>query len=254
MSKPRFFLTDAMPDATDAVRLPLSDSDVHHAVSVLRLKPGDELEVVEPGGGRAFKVLLTHASVAGVEGLMTQELAGLESVRVALVQGVAKGEKMDDIVRQAVEIGACEIIPVITERSVVRLAPGKRADKGERWRRIAKSAAQQSHRDEIPPVHDPVPSQDALQEMERFNGVVVLWEEAGGQGVESAIERLGLGERASVALVVGPEGGLTRSEVERFSAMGAEVASLGPGILRTETAALVALTIALHHLGGLGRD
>lgn len=251
MSAPRFFLTDALPKGEGAVVAPLAEEDLHHARAVLRIATGEEVELIEPdGAGWRARV-----AAAGADGLEVEALDRLEArlhPKITLVQGVAKGEKMDAIVRQAVEIGAVEIVPVLFERSVVKLDAKKRADRGTRWRRIAKSAAEQSHRDAVPLVHDPATLAEALPVIASHDGVIVVWEEARGQGLAAGVASWATEPDVRVALVVGPEGGLSADEVARLEGLGAVPVTLGATILRTETAAIVALALAVHAFGGLG--
>jgi 16S rRNA (uracil1498-N3)-methyltransferase len=250
MSAHRFFLASPLADDAD-VALGLSTADVHHAVDVLRLRIGEEIDVVEPDG-RVWRLRVTEASRRGVFATRIAPVAAVDSPRVTLFQGVAKGEKMDDIVRQAVEIGAEQIVPVLTARCVVQLDAAKRVARGERWRRVALAAAKQAKRTGVPPVSDPVSLSDALPLLSAFDGAVVLWEESVGEGVAEAARRCATSPQARVALIVGPEGGLAAEEVAALQAIGATTASLGPTILRTETAAIVALALAIGALGGLG--
>lgn len=252
MSSHRFFLAAALSDAGDgSVVLPLTPQDTHHAVRVLRICPGEKIEVVEPDGG-GWLVWVEYVDDAAVVAVPVERLGESVGPKVVLVQGLAKGEKMDLIVRQAVEVGVDEIVPVLTHRSIVRLDARKSAERGERLRRIARSAAEQSHRDRVPVVLDPLPLSDALPLLAGCERVVVLWEEAEGGSIREALGGLRSEAGVRVALVVGPEGGLDALEVEQLVGGGAVVVSLGPSILRTETAAVVAASIALHELGGLG--
>lgn len=253
MSAHRFFLETPLDGAHVAARvaLPLASADVHHLANVVRVRPGEIVEVVEPDGETGWSARVETVGET-IEATLLGSLITVRRPRVTLVQGVAKGDKMDAIVRSAVEIGAAEIVPVLTARSVVRLDDRKRAERGSRWRRIAKSAAEQSHRDSVPLVHDPVPLGDALATLAGYDEVVVLWEDARGTGLSSAVERWVTYPEARVALVVGPEGGLTAEEVASLEAIGATAVTLGPNILRTETAALVALALVTWGLGGLG--
>jgi 16S rRNA (uracil1498-N3)-methyltransferase len=255
MSFHRFFLTGPLPGGVAARPLPLSAADVHHAANVLRVKAGETIEVVEPNGA-AWRVQVSAVGSQAIEGDLLGRIEGAteaELPSVTLFQGVAKGEKMDDVVRQAVEIGAAAIVPVITSRSVVKLDADKRVARGERWRRIAESAAKQAHRNRVPEVSDPVGFAEATCLLGDFDCAIVLWEESSGAGIAELLARPAGAERPrTVALFVGPEGGLTTAEVETLVAAGALVATLGPSVLRTETAALVALALAVHELGGLG--
>ena len=171
---------------------------------------------------------------------------------VTLFQGVAKGDKMDDIVRHAVEVGAEAVVPVMTSRTILRLDAEKRAARGERWQRIAKSAAEQAKRELVPAVCVPVGFADAIELLAGYDRVVVLWEDSRGAGLADTLSDLRDRPDARIALVVGPEGGLSAEEVDALAAHGAVAASLGPTVLRTETAAVVALALAIGALGGMG--
>ena len=246
----RFFLTGPLP-AEPGEPLPLSVADTHHAVRVLRVRPGERVELVEPGGG----VLGAEVVSADDAGVVVTAVASIEERGdrmgdVTLFQGVAKGEKMDAIVRQAVEVGAAGIVPVMTSRTIVRLDADKRAARRERWQRVAKSAAEQAKRASVPDVAEPVTFAAALELLSVYDRVVVLWEEHHGRGIADALS--GLDASARVALVVGPEGGLSAEEVGALASRGVLAASLGPTVLRTETAAVVSLALALAALGGMG--
>lgn len=256
MSPHRFFLTEPWAQ-NDADLLPLSADDLHHAVRVVRIAAGEEFEVVEPDGVGVWKVEAISATSAGIRARRIERIGplagGPPTPHIALFQGVAKGDKMDGIVRQAVELGVSEVVGVLTSRTVVRLDEGKREQRGIRWRRIAKSAAEQSRRASVPHIADPVEFAEALSLLAAYDGVVVLWEDHSGQGIAEALAPWLGDSSARIALMVGPEGGLSAEEVAALvDATGARVVSLGPTILRTETAALVALALALHASGGLG--
>ena len=171
---------------------------------------------------------------------------------VTLFQGVAKGDKMESIVRQAVEVGVAAVVPVLTSRSVVRMDDHKRAQRSERWRRISRSAAEQSRRANVPEVHDVVTFADACRLLEGFDRIIVLWEEQAGSLVTSVVRGSFDSTHMRVAVVVGPEGGLSAEEVSELRARGALVASLGPSIMRTETAAVVGLSLVIAALQEVG--
>lgn len=251
MSAHRFFLTGELPAADGPFCLPLDAADLHHARDVLRLRAGEVIEVVETEG-RVLRVRISDVSPDGVTGRVLGALESRPEPRVTLVQGVAKGDKMDSIVRQAVEIGVHDIVPVLTERTIVRIAEDRRAEKAERWRRISKSAAEQSHRTIVPAVRDVVPLRELRHMARDYRAVFVLWEEADGPGLVEAIHGCECGPADAVALVVGPEGGLSAREVEELVADGAVPVTLGATVLRTETAAVVGTALAVHALGGLG--
>ena len=263
MSRHRFFLDEQLPGAGDgeAVGLPLSAADVHHAVSVLRVHAGEELDVVEPGGS-VWHVRVTDAGPDALSATLLRRIASECTDRglVTLVFGVSKGSKNDDIVEGAVEVGAARILPVITARSIVKLDAGKVAERGARWRRVALAAAKQSKRASVPEVQDPAPLEATLRELALYDLVIVAWEESdvSERGVRDAVAHVRAAAAPSadaairVAVVVGPEGGLAAEEIAALEAIGAIPVTLGATILRAETAAVVATALVIHELGGLG--
>jgi len=246
MALHRFFAEGPVPASGE---LALSPAALHHLRDVLRLAPGNEIIVV--GDGVASRVLLTDVGET-VSGERLEELPFVRIPRVTLAQGLAKGEKMDDVVRQATEIGVWRFVPFAAERSVVRFDAAKAEARTERWRRIAAEAAQQSQRADIPLVHSVLTTAE-LPGVLAGSTVLVCWEDAeGAPGIGKAIARLALPEDADVTVVVGPEGGLTPAEVALLEDAGAVTVSLGHTVLRTETAGVVAAALALYERGGLG--
>lgn len=253
MSRHRFFLSDPFTAARAGavVVAPLSSEDARHAVRALRLRIAEEIDLVEPSG------VVWRTAVSAIEGdvvrvELVETLATAREPDVTLLFGVLKGGKNDDVIEGAVEVGVSAIRPVLFERSIVRLDAAKRSERGERWRRIALAAAKQSKRTHVPAVADPVELADALAKLPAFDAVLVAWEDAADAGIASRLAELGLRANARVAVVVGPEGGLSADEVSSLVAAGAVTCTLGPTILRAQTAAVVATTLVVHELGGLG--
>jgi 16S rRNA (uracil1498-N3)-methyltransferase len=252
MSAHRFFLEHDLPEGAGPFALPLRAEDVRHAVRSLRLQPTETIEVVEPDRGRCLVVEVAAVSPATVEGRVVGEVPLAPGTGITLCIGVAKGEKMDRIVRHCVELGVETIAPLITEHTVVRLDRARGAEKAARWQRIARAAAEQSRAPRIPRVLDPTTLGEAHVLLAEQDAVVVVWEESTGVGIAGALARAKAAPGSRVALVVGPEGGLSRDEVEALAAAGAVTATLGARILRTETAAVVSVALAMDALGFLG--
>ncbi len=235
-----------MPDAGE---IPLGPSALHHLRDVLRLAAGEEIIVV--AGGVASRVRLTEVGDS-VTGARIEDLPAQSLPRVTLVQGLAKGEKMDDVVRQVTELGVSRVVPFAAERSVVKLDAAKASARAERWRRIAAEAAQQSQRVDVPEIHDLVHGV-RLADVLAGSVVLVCYEDATEvEGIGEALVRLAPSPEQDVAVVVGPEGGLTTQEVASLVTAGAVTVTLGSTVLRTETAGVVAAALAMYARGGLG--
>ena len=261
MTAPRFFITGRLvPVLAESggpalltegahVAVPLKDADLHHATSVARIHTGELISVVD-ADGVVWSVEVTEVAPTGLRGTIRGRSAPNVRPRVALFQGIAKGPKMDRVVEQAVELGVDTIVPVITERTVVRLDPVKAVERGARWRRVAEAAAKQSRAPSVARVADPVPLESVLELLASQDAVLVPWEEAPvNASIRNALAARGLPADARVAVVIGPEGGLSAAEVARIAEFGGIACSLGTTILRTETAALVAVALVMDALG-----
>jgi 16S rRNA (uracil1498-N3)-methyltransferase len=239
---PRFFVEGAY-SVGDIVML--DGADARKATLVLRLRVGDAVEVFD-SAGRAFAgVLVTNGARSGVRIESVRAAARESALEMTLAQAVPKGAKMDFIVEKATELGVARIVPLLTERTLGD--PG--AAKVERWRRLARAAAQQSGRAVLPSIEEP-------QTFARFvaapNGARVLlpWELAPRTALREQLPAL-LEGATHVAVVIGPEGGFAHAEVDAARAAGAAVVSLGARILRTETAGLVVLSALAYAAGEL---
>ncbi len=256
MALHRFFATaplDVTLPAEEPLTLPLTADDVHHAVHVLRLGPGDTVELAGQDR-RVYDVKVTDVTDEAIVGHPLAVRASAGGPEVTLFQGLAKGDKLDLVVEKAVEVGAAGVVPVGFERSVVRLSPERARSRGERLRRVAEAAAKQSHRDHVPAIADPVDERELLPLLEPFDVVLVPWEDAasGAPGIGEALSAAQATGDSRVAVIVGPEGGLTDAEVGALQAAGAVAVSLGETVLRTETAGIVALALCIYEMGGLG--
>lgn len=234
-----------VPDAGPG-RHQLTGERFHHLATVLRVTPGEMLEVFD-GRGALYPATVVAVEVAFV----TLELGARTEVArprpVTVVQGLPRGEKLELVLQKATELGATAFVPAPAERSVARLDDGKVEAKRQRWQRIVEEAARQCGRADTPTV---LPPQRLSSYEARGVTVLVLDEEARAVRLSTALATIP--RDAPLALVVGPEGGLSREEVDALTARGALAVSLGPLILRTETAALAALAVIRHLDGSLG--
>lgn len=255
MSLPRFFVQKPLPDEGE-VALPLDEKELRH-MNVRRIEVGEQIAACS-AGGKCWKVEVTEIDAEHVCGKPIEVMAVENVPNLTLVQGVSKGDRMGSTIRQTTELGIQRIIPFLSERTIVRLAVDERAVKGSRWRRIALSAAKQSGRSILPIVEDPTNLETICEELSDFDRVVICWEEADrtaqGQALSVSDALEGMDSDNKVALIIGPEGGLTRDEVDAFKGLGdfVKVVTLGNLILRTETAGTVATALCMYELGGLG--
>ena len=255
MSLQHFYLHDQVLADEGAPTFPLrlSPDDAKHA-RVLRLAPGEHIAVVDAAQDY-FECEIAAFDDAVPVVRIAQRLDDEERPLVMLVQGLAKGDKMETVIRHATELGVSAFVPMSCERSIVRLDARKAAARTQRWRAIAKSAAMQSGQPAVPEVREPAGLGETCALLETAAAVLVCWEEApSASRLDVALDRaLGGGpaaQGARVVVVVGPEGGLTEREVEVLSACNprAALVSLGPSILRTETAGIVAPALVLYEL------
>lgn len=229
-------------------KVTITGPDVNHIRNVLRMKPGEEI-LVSSGQGRDFHCRITEIGSEAVEvEILSVDEEGCElPARLYLFQGLPKQEKMELIIQKAVELGAYQVIPVATRRSVVKLDEKKAAAKVSRWNSIAESAAKQSKRSLIPEVTRVMTVKEALDYGKSLDVKMIPYENAKGMAATKAVvKQIRPGMEAGI--FIGPEGGFEETEVQAAKDAGFEPVSLGKRILRTETAGLAALSIIMYHL------
>jgi len=240
----RFFV-DQEQIGNDAVRI--TGADVNHIRNVLRLRTGDEILVVARGDEDAWEYTcrISEADPERILAAITDaQRPGRElPSRMFLLQALPKADKMDLVIQKAVELGVYAVIPVVTERCVVRLDEKKAEKRILRWNRIAESAAKQARRSRVPEVTRPLTLTEALAKIESASAEVRLIPYEHETDMNETRRRLG-GVRPGmdVAVLIGPEGGFAKTEVEEARASGFAPVSLGSRILRTETAGLCLLS------------
>lgn len=236
----RFYVEN--PCATGQ-RVILSPEESQHAAKVLRLKPGQEVQLLD--GNHLWQAVLETVDAKGTTAQVKEALPSPEaSCQVTLLQGLPKADKLEWIAQKGTELGLWQLWPVAMERSV-RRSEGKEDKKTERLQRISLEAAKQSGRAHVPQIYPCVPFPKALQRLqqENFDLVLVAWEEEHVLSLSATVQsHLAAGKALQrLCLVIGPEGGIIQQEVQQLKALGALPVTLGRRILRTETAGLAAL-------------
>jgi 16S rRNA (uracil1498-N3)-methyltransferase len=237
------------PDRLAGGRVTFDAGESRHLARVLRLRPGDTV-VATDGAGRDYTVRLESVGDAAV-GTVLAEAAGVAAspLAITLIQGVPKGDKMEAIVRAVTELGVARVQPALSERTIVRLEPSRWRERARRWQRVAREAAKQSGRALIPEVDTPRPLTEWLAAGEPADLALCLWE---GDGAPLGGVLAAAPPPRSARVVIGPEGGLSREEVEAARAHRHTVVSLGPRTLRTETAGPAIVAILQSRFGDLG--
>lgn len=239
------------PERVADGRVTFDALESRHLTRALRLKPGDTV-IASDGRGHDYTVRLDSVGACATGTVLGVATRRTESpLAVTLVQGIAKGDRMETIVRAATELGVARVLPAVTVRTVVRLGPGAGAARAERWRRVAREAAKQCGRAVVPEVAAPAPLSACLAAARESDLAVCLWEQD-GPPLAQVCEAADRPRRAAV--LVGPEGGLEAAEVDEASRAGWRIASLGPRVLRTETAGPAILAILQARFGDLGSD
>ena len=224
--------------------------DLVHIKNVLRLKPLDKIEVTCKGINYLCEISeITKESVKTT--VISNWVANRESpIKITLYQGLAKGSKMDLIIQKCVEIGVKDFYAIETHRTVVKIKDQKKeSSKTERWQSIAEEAAKQSKRDYIPKVNGIISFKDMMDILNHEKNIIVPYEDEENLSIKDGLKMV---EGNKINLIIGPEGGFEEDEIQTLKDVGAKIVTLGPRILRTETAGLVASTIVLYELGNLG--
>lgn len=220
----------------------ITGEDVNHIKNVLRIRNGERFILCD-GAGTDYLCELAGMRERNLLAAVLEERPSETElpVRLVLFQGLPKKDKMELIIQKAVELGAAEIVPVVTKRTIVKAEGGREEKKLARWQAIAESAAKQSGRGVIPEVAPVCTWKEALAQMENIEYNLILYENA--HGMRPLAECLqDAPEKKSIGIFVGPEGGFTEEEAAELLAKGAACLSLGRRILRTETAGLSILS------------
>ncbi len=262
----RFFVNRSAVDLKNGV-VTITGEDVKHIGSVLRAAPGDPLELSD-GAGTDYDVVIEHISKDSILTKITGSRPNRTEppIDVTLFQGIPKADKMDFIIQKCIEMGIKRIIPVMTARTVVRFANKKDADsKVTRWSRIALEAAKQCDRGIVPEIGEPVSFDTAVKQASDFDLKLLPYEEesrsslrkqlrdfSAGRSAPTGNDEAGAYRKSTVAVFIGPEGGFSPAEAEKAVQGGFASVTLGPRILRTETAGLAAAAIIMYELGDMG--
>ncbi len=244
----RFFINENQITGEDAY---IEGSDVKHITRVLRMGPGDGLVLVDEKGCEYDSQIETVEPGRVMCHISAKHVINREPpLELVLCQGLPKGDKMELIIQKAVELGVTKIIPVTCERSVVHLNGDKAGKKVDRWQRVAAEAAKQCRRNKIPEVAPLADLPATLKLLPQNCFGIIPWEEEATQGLKETLTRYN--KNGQIWIYIGPEGGFSDREIDQAKEFGIQPVSLGPRILRTETAGLAVISMVLYECGDLG--
>ena len=243
---PRIFHSGPLTEGTDII---LTGGAAAHLSKVLRVRVADSIIVFNGDGSdyRAQIISTAHNEVAITIG-RSHEPRTESPITVILLQGICRNPRMDILIQKSTELGIREIRPIVCERSVVKIGEARKEKKLQHWEAIAISACEQSGRAQIPKIRSPDGLAAALEQLDTGTARLML-DPSGSDTLRTAVE-----SRQAIALLIGPEGGLTDGEQAAATDAGFKQVRLGPRILRTETAPIAAISIIQYLFGDLDNE
>ena len=242
---PKYFAeSENIKDGT----ITIEGEEAKHILNVMRMQEGEEIVICDGKCVDYFCVIKETAKNMLKAEIKEKRRSETEpETEIVLYQGLPKSDKMEFIIQKCVEIGVSRIVPVVTERAVVKIEKGAKEDKKtERWQKISEAAAKQSGRGIVPEIGRPIKFKDAIIEAKRYDNAVIPYENEKDRGIKEFIKEA---KKGSVAIFIGPEGGFDTKEIEFAIENGVLPISLGKRILRTETAGIVTSAIILYEMG-----
>lgn len=237
----------ALPDNIDGDIIWLDPSNSYHLIKVLRLSCGDRVMVFDGQGNEYVCEIIETGSDCVKLRILERRMSPNEAgTNITLIQSIPKFDKMDLIVQKCTELGVARIVPVISGRTIVKLSPEAQESRRQRWQRIAGEAAKQCGRSIIPEIANVTSFRSALDIFTPNTLALIPWECEKTITIGSVLKQ---SKAEAVSVCIGPEGGFSADEVDMAVQSRVIPVSLGPRILRTETAGLVALTIILYEFG-----
>ena len=230
-------------------KINIIEEDVNHIKNVLRCKIDEELDVCDENGRRYKTRIESFEKDKVVLDILEECLETTEcNINITLFQGLPKSDKMDLIVQKCTELVIKEIIPFISERVIVKLDEKGEYKKQERWQKIAKEAAKQSGRQIVPNVKKAINLKNIIENLPKYDIVIVPYECEKDQNIKNVLRNL-KNDVKNVAIVIGPEGGFSDKDIEILDELkNIKKVSLGPRILRTETAGFATLSMVIYEL------
>lgn len=245
----RYFLNDNTIIIDNKFKI--SGNDFHHIKNVMRMKPNDKVYCCIDSKTYLCKINSFFSDYVELSILEKIEKSAELKVDVTIAQGLVRREKMEEVIRRIVELGAHKYIPVIMERSIIKVKDSEKSNsKLERQKTIIKEACEQSHRDKLMEINDIMSFKELLTEKSKYDLCLYAYEESGRENNYNLMKYLKTisGDGKSILVIVGPEGGFSEKEVSLLENSGFKAVGLGPRILRTETAPLYIMSVIAYQI------
>ena len=243
---PKFFVE---PEQVKEDEIEILGEDVRHISKVLRLHIGEEILICDGQGYDYQCIINTIEKDYILVQIKRKILSETEPIcKVTLFQGLPKADKFELIIQKCTELGILDIYPTLTERVVVKIKDAKKEkDKINRWQKIAKEASKQSNRSIVPTIHDFISFTDILSKLKDFDIILIPYEKQRDTYIQDVLADFSHAKH--IGIIIGPEGGFEEKEVQMAMDQGIKPITLGPRILRTETAGLITLGIIMNRMG-----
>ena len=231
-------------------KIKIIGEDVKHIANVLRMQIGEQFLV---GNNSTLETFLTEISHIEKDKVVVNIVEKMETqtepnVEIDLYQGLPKADKMELIIQKTTEIGVSKIIPVDMVRCIVKLDDKDAKKKIERWQKVAEGAAKQSKRGKIPKVENKIKLKDLKSKVNDYDIFLVAYEGENKNSLKEQLRMLNKNEKYKIGILIGPEGGIDKEEIEMLKGENVKIVTLGKRILRTETAPIVVVSNIIYEL------
>lgn len=246
---PKFFVTT---NQIEENMIRIEDEDVNHIKNVLRAKVEDTIDICDCETSKNYICQIEKIEEKNIYCHIVEEIeSNVESnIKVTIFQGLPKADKMELIIQKSVELGVYDITPVEMKRCVVKLNEKDKIKKIQRWQKISEGAAKQSGRDRIPNINNIINVNKMCETFKEYDLILVAYEEEKVNSLKQELKKIekAKDKKIKIGIVIGPEGGIDKEEINKFKENNVKIITLGNRILRTETVALNMLSIIMYEL------
>jgi len=231
-------------------KITINNDDVNHIKNVLRLSKGEKIEISNSDNGESYicEILDFNNNTVNCKIIEKNENVSESNIYLHVLQGLPKSDKMELIIQKCTELGVKEYTPVSLNRCIVKLNGKDEQKKVERWQKISEVAAKQSKRNVIPKVNNILKLDEVVKLIQEYDIMLVAFEEEKNNSIKQELVKLDKNQNLKIGILIGPEGGIEREEIEILKQAGAKIVTLGNRILRTETAPIVMSSVIMYEL------